>query len=368
MTRIDLRLCCVLIGAGLFLAVAFNAPALTQETENTEQEAASDSSSMDMSDMSSMDMDGMSHDDHQMTPEMMQELRAKVPLYQEYSDQEIMLSMQMMGTNYSAYVSDKSLTGEIGVIGLGHGFGEPGDTQFKNAFGSIAEIFPTAVSYGMAMMTSAHIQSAVDDLVAAGAKTIVVMPTTFTDSGLSRQWGYIFGQYEEAQWLSVPIVKTDAKILIARKLAGSPEISSIMLDFALEISTDPSNELLIVVSHGPEGEEDNVRELALLEGHAQTMRQDSDFTDIQVITLQDDAPAAIRAANVETFRSWVEAATNEGKRVLIVSNLITTGGVHRKIRRDLAGLEYQFNTKGLMLHPLFQDWIGYGVREVLKKS
>ena len=160
------------------------------------------SMAMDDMDMADMDMEGMSHDDHQMTPEMMAELRAKVPLYREYSDQEIMLSMQMMGPNYSTYVSNKNLVGEIGVIGLGHGVGDPGDEQFKDAFTSIGKIFPTAVGYGMAMMTSSHIQSAVDDLVAAGVETIVVIPTAYTDdSKLTRQWKYIFGQYDEAPWL-----------------------------------------------------------------------------------------------------------------------------------------------------------------------
>ncbi len=109
-----------------------------------------------------MDMEGMSHDDHEMTPEMFAQLREKTPLYREYSDQEIRLSMQMTGPNYSTYVSNKNLVGEIGVIGLGHGFGDPGDEQFKDAFTPIGEIFPTAVGYGMAMMTSSHIQSAVD--------------------------------------------------------------------------------------------------------------------------------------------------------------------------------------------------------------
>jgi len=280
-----------------------------------------------------------------------------------------MLSMQMMGPNYMAYVSDRNVMGEIGVLGLGHGFGEPGDTQFKDAFGSISTIFPTAVGYGMAMMTSSHIQSAVDDLVAAGVETIVVIPTAYTeDSKLTRQWKYIFGQYDEAPWLEVPRVNTAAKALIAGPLSDSPIIASIMLDFALEMSTDSENEIVIVASHGPVDMEENKKELAILENQADIMRQDGSFSAIKVITLQDDAPREIRAANVATFRGWVETATEEGKRVLIVSNLITTGSVQKKIRRDLAGLQFQFNTKGLMLHPDFADWIQDSVRRELAKT
>ena len=330
-----------------------------------------DMSGMAVKDMSmeGMAMEGMSHDGHQMTPAIMEQLREKVPLYREYSDQEIRLSMQSMGPNYAAYVSDKNLVGEIAVLGLGHGFGDPGDKQFKDAFTSISKIFPTAVGYGMAMMTSSYIQSAVDELVSAGAETIVVIPTSYAEYGkLTRQWGYIFGEDDEASWLEVPRVETRAKVLMAPPLSDSPIIASIMLDYALDMSTDEENEIVIVASHGPVDMEVNRKELALLENHAEIMRQDSDFSAIRVITLQDDAPRDTRAANVTKFRGWVETATQEGKRVLIVSNLVTTGSVQNKIRRDLAGLQFQFNSKGLMLHPAFEDWIQDSVRRELEKS
>jgi hypothetical protein len=134
------------------------------------------------------------------------------------------------------------------------------------------------------------------------------------------------------------------------------------------MSTDPENEVLIVVSHGPDDMEENERELVILEDHADIMRQDGNFSAIKVITLQDDAPREVRAANVAKYRGWVEAATAEGKRVLVVSNLITTGSVQAKIRKDLSGLKYQFNSKGLMLHPAFGDWIQTTVSRTLQSS
>ena len=331
-----------------------------------QEEPEHDMSSMAMEDM---DMEGMSHDDHEMTPEMFEQLREKTPLYRGFSDQEIRLSMQMMGPNYSAYVSNKNLVGEIGVLGLGHGFGDPGDELFKDAFISIAQIFPTAVGYGMAMMTSSYIQSAVDQLVTAGAETIIVIPTTYAEDGkLTRQWDYVFGEYDEASWLEVPRIETTAKVLMAPTFSESPIIANIMLDHALELSTDPEKEIVIVVSHGPDDMEKNRIELALLENHAEMMRQDSNFSAIRVATLQDDAPPEIRSANVEKIRGWVETATEEGKRVLVVTNLPTAGSVQSKIRRDLAGLKYQFNSKGLMVNPAFEDWIQDSVRRELEKS
>ncbi len=309
------------------------------------------------------------HQHHNMSPEMFAELREKVPLYQEFTDEEIVQNMEDMGPNYNVYVSDKDVQGNVGILALAHGFHEPGDTQFKEGFVPISKTYPTALGFGMAMMSSAHIQSAVDELTAAGAETIVVIPTTYTSFGkLALQWEYVFGQHDTAPWMSVAIVETEANVIIAKAMSDSPVVADIMLTLANELSTEPENELLIVASHGPANAEENVRELVLLENQADMMRANSKFSAIKVITLQDDAPSAIRAANVDKFRSWVETATQEGNRVLVVSNLLTTSSVHKKIERDLEGLSYDFNTTGLMLHSDFQNWIEDTVARSLEQS
>ena len=309
------------------------------------------------------------HHDHQMTPEMYKTLRDKIPLYQEFTDAQIDENMGRMDPGFDVYVSAADVKGEIGILALGHGFKEPGNTQFKDAFVPISKKYPTALSYGMAMMTSAPIQSAVDNLTAAGAKTIVVMPTSYTDfNSLSRQWKYIFGMHETSSYLDVPLVETEARVIMAPAMSGSPIVADIMLDFAKDLGTDPDNELVIIASHGPTDAKENEDELVLLAAHADIMRSKSNFSAIKVITLQDDAPTAVRAANVKKFRGWVESAKVEGKRVLVVCNLLTTSSVHRKIKRDLEGLDYEFNTTGLMLHPDFLNWIQDTVAQSLEQS
>lgn len=306
---------------------------------------------------------------HQLTAEEFAVLRSKIPLYQEFTDQEIMDNMGKMDPSYDVYVSDAAVRGDVGILALAHGFKEPGDTHFKEAMIPISKTYPTAIGYGMAMMTSAHIQSAVDDLVAAGAKTIVLIYTSFTPtSNLVKQWDYIFDRGNDSAYLDVAKVTPDVNLVVAPPQSDSLIIADIMLDNVQQMSTNPENELVIIASHGPTDADLNEKELAILEGYADHMGQKSDFSDIKVITLQDDAPSAIRAANVTKFRNWVEAATAEGKKVLVVSNLLTTGSVHRKIKRDLEGLDYDFSMTGTMSHPLFQDWIEHAVNEALKQS
>ncbi len=221
----------------------------------------------------------------------------------------------------------------------------------------------------MAMMTSAPVQAAVDDLVAAGAKTIIVLPTTTGDkSSLIRQWHFMFGLGGESAYLDVPFIETDAKIIMAPTPATSPLLSAIMLDYALESSTDPDNEVVIIIAHGPQDAEINAFQLAALEVHAETMRQDSAFSDIRVATLQDDAPKPIRSANVQGIRDWITEAKSEGKVVIVVTTVLTQGGVHRRIKKDLDGLDYEFLDKGLTQHPLFVDWVQTAVMRALEKS
>jgi hypothetical protein len=98
------------------------------------------------------------------------------------------------------------------------------------------------------------------------------------------------------------------------------------------------------------------------------VKQDGGFAAVRGMTLQDDSPPEIRAANVKKMREVVEAAVNKGQRVLVVTNLIGTRTIQAKLRSDLKGLTYDFNPKGLVSHPNFMKWMGEAVRHEFDKS
>ena len=306
---------------------------------------------------------------HNVTPEMANELRQNVPLFASYSDAEINLSMEMMGSNYEWYLSEANISGDQGLLLLMHGFRERGDTAFKKNMQPMANIFPTAMAAGMSMMMSDHIQWGVKDLEAAGVKTIVVIPIVSTRyNTMMRQWEYIFGQYPEPSYASVSQVQSDAQILIANPPGDDPLIAEILLDHAMDISEDPENEVVIIAAHGPSFEDDNKKVLAELDDLAKIVREDGDFADVQAMTLQDDAPTEIRERNVAKLRSMVEAAAADGKQVLIVTNLIGTRTIQAKLRDDLKGLDYKFNKNGIVSHDNFMKWMGEAVRYQLERD
>ena len=60
----------------------------------------------------------------------------------------------------------------------------------------------------------------------------------------------------------------------------------------------------------------------------------------------------------------VEQSAAAGRVVLVITNLLGTRMVQRSLRRDLKGLEYRFNSKGLIEHDNFISWVEQSVTEV----
>lgn len=308
---------------------------------------------------------------HEMTDAMYEELRAKIPAYQGVPKSVIDMQMVQMGQEYQWYISPAGLKNDAGVLVMTHGFREQGDKLFKEQLTPLASALPTSLSLGMGMMMSEHVQLSIDDLEAAGVEKIVVVPIVSTPyNELMRQWEYILGKRSEAEFVSVPQVKHKAKVVIAEPPGDDPLIAEILIDHTKEISTNPERELVIIVAHGASGrtkDEDNPKEMKVLENLAKLVREDGGFAEAMGFTLQDDAPPAVRDANVARLRGIVEKATKDGKSVLVVTNLIGARTIQPKLRADLKDLDYKFNAKGISQHPTFIEWIGETVRTALEK-
>jgi hypothetical protein len=316
-----------------------------------------------------MDADGRRLDPdskHEMTDEQLAALREKVALYRALTDTEARLNMALMGPNYEWYVSETDKRGDVGVIVLAHGVGKNSDRMFVEALEPMAERWPTAVSFGMAMMMSSHIQSTVDDLQERGVSTLVLVPTAVTEyNTLTRQWEYAFNMREESSYLDVPRVKTDAKVLMTQHLNDHPLITEILLDNTNEVSKQPENEVVIIVAHGPEDIEDNIPDLEILQVHVDRIKETTDFVDVKVINLQDDAYPPIRKSNVKKLRRWITSAQRAGQDVIVTVCSTASFGVQAHIREDLRGLDYTFADRGLSEHPNYLEWIEVAVEERL---
>jgi len=304
---------------------------------------------------------------HDMDEATMAALRDKIPLYRGMTDRELNMNMSAMGPNYEWYVSDTALQGDIGVLILSHGVGENSDRMLHETFQPLGENQPTAIGFGMAMMTSAHLQSAVDDLVERGATTIVLAQNgTATEyNSLTRQWRYIFDLGEEATYLEVPVVQSDVHFVMTPPFGDHPLISDILYDHIKDVSKNPGNEFVIIVGHGPEDTEDNVPDLEILSAHVERIKAKNEFADVRIINLQDDAIPPIRKSNVKKLRRWIKKADDKGQDVIVVAIAAASHGVQTHIRTDLRGLNYTFADKGMAEHPKYLEWLVLVIDETI---
>jgi len=297
---------------------------------------------------------------HEMTPEMRAALRKKVALYRGMTDRELDMNMNAMGPDYEWYVSDPKVKGNTGILVLSHGVGENSDRLVRDAYGPMAKKTPLAIGFGMAMMNSSHLQSAVDDLRGAGVRRIILVDqgTTTRYNSLTRHWQYIFGMYPESSYMDVPKIKAPGvEFVWAGHFNDSPLITEMLYDGARSVSTNPANEVLIIVGHGPEEAEDNLPDLEILQTHVDRLKAKKQFADVRLVNLQDDAIVPVRESNVRKLRSWIQQATKSGRRVIVVPIAAASYGVQRNIKTDLRGLQYTFAEKGLIENPRFMQWL-----------
>jgi hypothetical protein len=297
---------------------------------------------------------------HEMTPEMREELRRKVALYRGLTDRELDMNMNAMGPDYEWYVSDSKVRGSTGILVLSHGVGENSDRLMRDAFVPMAKKTPVAIGFGMAMMSSSHLQSAVDDLRAAGVRRIILVDqgTTTRYNSLTRHWQYVFGMYPEASYMDVPKINAPGvEFVWAGHFNDHPLITEMLYEGALSVSTNPANEVVIIVGHGPEEAADNGPDLKIIQAHADRIKAKKKFADVRITNLQDDAIVPVRESNVRKLRAMIQQATKAGRKVIVVPIAAASYGVQRNIKTDLRGLQYTFAEKGLIENPKFMEWV-----------
>ena len=56
-------------------------------------------------------------------------------------------------------------------------------------------------------------------------------------------------------------------------------------------------------------------------------------------------------------KKYIKESESSGKQVLMVSNLMSGKGIQRKLEKDFDGYNFIFNSKGMLTHPYYIDWI-----------
>ncbi|HYI93467.1 MAG TPA: hypothetical protein VEX68_07980 [Bryobacteraceae bacterium] len=143
--------------------------------------------------------------------------------------------------------------------------------------------------------------------------------------------------------------------------------ADILTDRARAISQNPAKEVVILVAHGPNPEDDNAKWLADLAALADLLKPRTSYSRIEYLTVRDDASEEVRAKAKVELRGLVEKAGTEGKRALVVPVLLSYGGIELGIKKRLEGLEYTMATQGLLPDARLANWVIESVRTASAK-
>ena len=292
------------------------------------------------------------------------EIRHSLPTLSEYTDREITMIMRSMGNNYYWRHEKPKAPTNVGVLILAHGVNGPGDQILYESMKSLGQQYSTSIAYGMSMMTSSHIFCALQEIQQKGIERIYVVPLSECPyNTLIRQWRYAFDLEENYSYADIAQIKSDNVKFLA-PINDHHFAREIVYDFAMQISTNPAEETVILVAHGPIDPSDNSKQLRLMTNILEHVQRKGRFYDVIPFSLQDDASPQVRADNVKRLRETIEVNTVNNRRILIVTNLMSSDVIQAKVERDLAGLTYIFNSNGLVEHPYFVDWISEAINNL----
>lgn len=205
-------------------------------------------------------------------------------------------------------------------------------------------------------------QDQVAKLAAAGAREVVVVPLLVSShSGHYEQIRYLVGQVDTLSEVMMHHLEMGG---LERPTAGVPIRLAPAIDDALEIvevlaaraaalAPDAGGKALFVIGHGPNSAEDNALWMRNLRVITDSLRARTDFADVRIGLVRDDAPPEVRAEAVRAVRELIEMQhAITGQDVIVVPVLIATGPVSRdKFTRDLAGLPIVYSGDALLPHP-----------------
>ncbi|ABA57370.1 hypothetical protein Noc_0857 [Nitrosococcus oceani ATCC 19707] len=252
----------------------------------------------------------------------------------------------------------------LGIIIMPHGSTMPYNDGIVAAMPSIVKRYPTAFAFGMASPFT--MGQAVNELEAAGVRHGAFLRLYALPRHLHEASDYILGLRPMPPAHShggVPErVRTPIGFVTTGGYQTDPLISEILKDRILEVSQNPLQESVLLLSHGSRSDETNAADLALITEHniaAIKATLPSPFRDIRAMSLREDWPDK-RAKAVREIRAFIEQANKGEGRAIVISNRLYGSGPYATY---LDGLEYVMNGQGLIPHPNFTRWVEKSLRK-----
>lgn len=217
---------------------------------------------------------------------------------------------------------------------------------------------PKGVAFLSARTPEQELSNVAARLEKAGAKRIVIVPllvSSFSDHYEEVRY-YGRDRKDAPNHFEHEPLNTQAELLVTPAMDSDRLLGRMLADQIRPVSKDPKNESVMLVAHGPNGDADNEKWLTCLKVQAAYLQSAGGFRRVDVATIRDDAPKAVKDAAVASLRDRVKSYGADSK-VLIQPVLISVGRLQAEIGELLKGLGHTMSASGVSSHPLAPEWI-----------
>lgn len=292
---------------------------------------------------------------------------------------------------------------KTGVMIMAHGGSQQWNSLVADAAGPLMKKYPVSIAWGMGDPLT--LQKSINELEAKGVTEIIAVPLFISSySMVIRQTEYLLGKrdkladppmpsmdhsggqhqmsgpagggmnHHQGHMSAEPELKPlniKAKLIMTPALDDNDVVAQILLDRVRELSVNPATETVVLVAHGPNGEDDNEKWIATLESLSQKIqkfetKKDVNFKQIFGVTVRDDANKDIFNQAREQLRALVRQAGHFGT-VIVVPVFLSSGGRENAVAQRLEGLNYKWNGKALLPDSRLSDFLVSSVNAAITK-
>ena len=119
------------------------------------------------------------------------------------------------------------------------------------------------------------------------------------------------------------------------------------------LSSDPENEVVAVIAHGPGDDAENQRWIEKITQRTRNVHEQLGLRDIRVFSLREDWPERRTAAERE-IRNYIAQANSQGLTPIVIPFRVQGFGPYERV---LSELDYRADRLGLLPHSNVGLWI-----------
>ncbi|MGH7428128.1 MAG: CbiX/SirB N-terminal domain-containing protein [Candidatus Methylomirabilaceae bacterium] len=253
---------------------------------------------------------------------------------------------------------------QTGLLVVAHGANAAWNARVRETMTQVRWTHgPMAVAFLMGSEAkTAGWDSAVDSLLAAQAKSIVVVPLMVSSyGGHYREIEYYAGMRDSVAGHHMEMRHGPPPVptRVTPALDAAPELGDAIVARWSALSERDRARPVLLVAHGPSNSVDAAHWLVNLRSAAGALPAAGLRAPFAVALLWDDADPPLRAAAVGSMRDTVNAlAATSHDSVTVIAVLISSGSIDRqKLPGDLEGLPVRYTPTPLAPLPALARWI-----------